>query len=137
MKINVDKLSLRELDLLVVRAERQKQFLLKRRPAAVVRRKLISLAVSYGYAIEELVDIGSAHVVGKPEKRRKRVRLAAKYRDPENKRHTWSGRGRMPRWLSDRTKRGQSVTDFLIPGLARPTAKKDGRVGQRSVYKQN
>lgn len=42
----------------------------------------------------------------------------------------------MPRWLTDRTKRGQSIADFLLPGLGRPTAKKSGRIGQRFVYKQ-
>lgn len=137
MKIDVDKLSLRELDSLLAIAERRKKLLSSRRPVAVVRRELIAFAVSHGYAIEELIDVTPASVADKPAKRRKRVRVAAKYRDPENKRHTWSGRGRMPRWLADRTKRGQSVADFLIPGLGRPTAKKSGRIGQRSVHKQD
>ncbi|WP_215219295.1 H-NS histone family protein [Novilysobacter luteus] len=137
MKIDVDKLSLRELDALLTAAERRKKLLSSRRPVAVVRRELIALAVSYGYAIDELVDVRSAPAADKTAKRRKRVRVAAKYRDPENKRHTWSGRGRMPRWLIDRTKRGQSVADFLIPGLGRPTAKNSSRIGQRSVYKQD
>ena len=137
MEIDVDKLSLRELDSLLTIAERRRKLLSSRRPVAVVRRKLIALAVSHGYAIEELIDITPASVADKPAKRRKRARVAAKYRDPENKRHTWSGRGRMPRWLADRTKRGRSVADFLIPGLGRPTAKKSGRIGQRSVYKQD
>ncbi|WP_425492083.1 H-NS family nucleoid-associated regulatory protein [Novilysobacter selenitireducens] len=65
-----------------------------------------------------------------------RARAAPKYRDPGNRRHTWSGRGRMPRWLADKVKRGHSVTDFLIPGLARPTAKSSHRIGQRSVVKR-
>ena len=139
MKIDVDKLSLRELDSLLTIAERRKKLLSSRRPVAVVRRELIAFAVSHGYAIEELINVTPASVADKPAKRRKRVRVrvAAKYRDPENKRHTWSGRGRMPRWLADRTKRGRSVADFLIPGLGRPTAKKSGRIGQRSVYKQD
>lgn len=137
MKIDVDKLSLRELDSLLVAAELRKSLLSKRRPVAVVRRELIALAMSLGYAIEELINVRADSAVGKPAKRRKRVRVAAKYRDPENKRQTWSGRGRMPRWLADRTKRGQSVADFLIPGLGRPTAKKGSRIGERSVYKQD
>ena len=137
MKIDVDKLSLRELDSLLVAAELRKSLLSKRRPVAVVRRELIALAMSLGYAIEELINVRADSGVGKPAKRRKRVRVAAKYRDPENKRQTWSGRGRMPRWLADRTKRGQSVADFLIPGLGRPTAKKGSRIGERSVYKQD
>ena len=137
MKIDADKLSLRELDSLLVAAELRKSLLSKRRPVAVVRRELIALAMSLGYAIEELINVSADSGVGKPAKRRKRVRVAAKYRDPENKRQTWSGRGRMPRWLADRTNRGQSVADFLIRGLGRPTAKKGSRIGERSVYKQD
>ena len=135
MKLDVDKLTLRELDSMLAAAERRKRVLSRRRPVAVVRRELIALAVSLGYTIDELIDASPASVATKPEKRRKRLRVVAKYRDPENKRLTWSGRGRMPRWLADRTKRGQSVADFLIPGLGRPTAKKSSRIGQRSLYK--
>lgn len=36
-------------------------------------------------------------------------------RDPDNKRSTWSGRGRTLRWLAQKTKCGRSVADFLIP----------------------
>nr|WP_233580177.1 H-NS histone family protein [Luteimonas sp. 100069] len=54
-------------------------------------------------------------------KTEKTGKVAAKYRDPDNKRRTWSGRGSMPRWLTEKVKRCQSAVDFLIPGLARPT----------------
>lgn len=135
MKVEVHKLSLRELDSLLVAAERRRQLLLTRRSAAVVRRELIALAVSLGYTIDEVIEFRPSSDAAKPKKRRKRARLAAKYRNPENKRQTWSGRGRMPRWLADKTRRGQSVADFLIPGLGRPTAKKSGQIGKRSVYK--
>lgn len=135
MKIDLNKLSVRQLDSLLAAAERRQVLLSTRRPAAVVRRKVSALAVSLGYAIEELIDVRPL-AAAKPMKKRRSVRLVAKYRDPENKRLTWSGRGRMPRWLADRRARGQSVADFLIPGLARPTAKKNSRIGQRSVYKK-
>jgi len=137
MKLEVEKLSLRELDLLVIAAERRKKVLASRRPLAVVRRELIALATSHGYAIEDVLNVPpTAGTARKPAARRKLGKVAAKYRDPENKRNTWSGRGRMPRWLADRTKRGQSIADFLIPGLGRPTAKKSNLIGRRSVYKQ-
>ena len=137
MKIDIDQLSLRELNALLATAERRKKLLSRRRPVAVVRKEVIALAVAQGYAIEELIDVRPVSGAGKPAKRRKRVRASAKYRDPENKRNTWSGRGRMPRWLADRIRRGQSVADFLIPGLGRPTAKKNSQIGQRSVYKRD
>lgn len=137
MKIDVDALSLRELDALLTAAERRKTVLARRRPAAVVRTALIAYAESQGYAIDELIDVASpAPAARRPAKKQKRAKAAVKYRDPQNRRNTWSGRGRMPRWLAEKTKRGQSAADFLIPGLARPTAKKSSPIGQRTVYKQ-
>ena len=138
MKIDVNALNLHELDSLLGAAERRKKLLARRRPMAVVRRDLIALAASHGYAIEELIDADApSDSVRRSSKARSRGRVAPKYRDPANRRHTWSGRGRMPRWLADKVKRGQHVTDFLIPGLARPTAKPNSRIGQRSVVKQD
>ncbi|WND80374.1 H-NS histone family protein [Lysobacter capsici] len=67
---------------------------------------------------------------------RKSRKVAAKYRGPENPRNTWSGRRRMPRWLAKKTKYGRSVTDFLIPGLAKPTARKTSSIGKKRVIKQ-
>ena len=136
MKIDVDKLSPRELDALLTAAQRRQTLLRTRRPAAAVRGELIELAASHGYAIKELIGAEASSGAGKGRKRRSRVQATAKYRDPGNKRHTWSGRGRMPRWLADKVRRGHSVTDFLIPGLARPTAKSSRRIGQRTVVKQ-
>ena len=137
MKIDVDKLSPRELDALLAAAQRRQTLLRTRRSAAIVRRELIELAASHGYAIRELMDAEASAGAAKRRKRRSPVQTAAKYRDPGNKRHTWSGRGRLPRWLADKVKRGQHVTDFLIPGLARPTAKPSNRIGRRSVVKQD
>ncbi|QCO66995.1 H-NS histone family protein [Luteimonas yindakuii] len=137
MKIDVDKMSLKELNSFLAAAQRRKKLLSNRRPIGAVRRDVIALAASHGYAIEELFDAGMALRADKPARKRKLPPVAAKYRDPENKRNTWSGRGRMPRWLAERMKRGQSVADFLIPGLGRPTAKKGGSIGKRSVFRQD
>lgn len=137
MKIDIGMLSLRELNSLLVAAEQRKKLLSSRRPLAVVRRELIAFAASHGYAIEELFDVRTIPSAVRDEpKRRKRVKVAAKYRDPENKRNTWSGRGRMPSWLVTKTKRGQAAADFLIPGLGKPTAKKSNSIGRKTVFKQ-
>lgn len=138
MNIDVDKLNLSELESLLIAAEQRRRLISSRRPIALVRRKAIALAAQYGYTIEELFgDQPAAEIVGKKRaSRRKASKVAAKYRDPENKRNTWSGRGRMPLWLVQKTKHGRSVTDFLIPGLARPTARKDSSIGQRTLFKQ-
>lgn len=137
MKIDIERLSLRELDALLHAAEQRKTRLSARRPAAVVRRELSALAASHGYTIEELIGVQPvAPIVADAPKRRKRTKVAAKYRDPENKRNTWSGRGRMPSWLATKTKRGQAAADFLIPGLGRPTAKKSSSIGRKSIFRQ-
>jgi DNA-binding protein H-NS len=41
--------------------------------------------------------------------------VTAKYRDPNNPANTWTGRGRMPRWMAQATKGGKANRDdFLI-----------------------
>ena len=41
--------------------------------------------------------------------------VAPEYRDPKNSENTWTGRGRMPRWLAAATKGGNAgKEDFLI-----------------------
>lgn len=144
MKIDVDKLSLRELTSLLTAAERRKRQISNRRPAAAVRRQVIALAAQHGYTIEELYGDrldgaapAAASAGKKPRARRKLGKVAAKYRDPDNKRNTWSGRGRMPRWLAQKTKHGRSVADFLIPGLAKPTARKSSAIGRRTLIKRS
>lgn len=138
MEIDVEKLSLSELNSLLNAAERRKQLISSRRPIASVRRTVIALAAQHGYTIDELYgDRPVAEIAGKRRApRRKASKVAAKYRDPDNKRNTWSGRGRMPRWLAQKTKHGRSVADFLIPGLAKPTARKNSPIGRRTLIKQ-
>jgi DNA-binding protein H-NS len=138
MKIDVEKLSLPELNSLLNAAERRRRLITSRRPIAVVRRTVIALAAQNGYTIDELYgDRPVVEIAGKKRApRRKASKVAAKYRDPDNKRNTWSGRGRMPRWLAQKTKHGRSVADFLIPGLAKPTARKNSPIGRRTLIKQ-
>jgi DNA-binding protein H-NS len=138
MNIDIEKLSLSELKSLLIAAERRKRFLSARRSVALVRRKVIALAAQCGYTIKELYgEQPAAEITDKKRaSRRKTSKVAAKYRDPENPRNTWSGRGSMPRWLAKKTKYGRSATDFLIPGLARPTARKSSAIGKKRVIKQ-
>lgn len=41
-------------------------------------------------------------------------KVAPKYRNPDNPSETWTGRGRQPRWLAEKTKKGSKITDFTI-----------------------
>lgn len=40
--------------------------------------------------------------------------LTVKFRDPGDNTRTWSGRGRMPGWLSEQLKGGARLDDFRI-----------------------
>ncbi|MCP3956481.1 MAG: H-NS histone family protein [bacterium] len=40
--------------------------------------------------------------------------VAPKYRDPERPDLTWSGRGKMVRWLREKLEAGGKLEDFLV-----------------------
>jgi DNA-binding protein H-NS len=44
----------------------------------------------------------------------KGTRLKAKYRNPNNPRETWAGRGLKPRWLSSLLRQGKKLDDLAI-----------------------
>ena len=72
---------------------------------AAMRKQLTDLAKQHGFDIHELF---SRRGKGKGS-------VAAKYRDPKNPESTWTGRGRMPRWLTAATRGGKAnKEDFLI-----------------------
>ncbi|WP_313456909.1 H-NS histone family protein [Stenotrophomonas sp.] len=142
MTIDLEKLNSRELTSLMKAAQKRKALLEKRPSVTTVRRKVLALLKASGYSIEELVGDGKVAAAPAPAKSVKRVKRTklgkapVKYRDPDNKRNTWSGRGSTPRWLLEKTARGRSVADYLIPGLAKPTARKAAPIGKRTVFKQ-
>jgi DNA-binding protein H-NS len=64
------------------------------------------MAKDAGFDIHELFGRGRGGSRGK---------VAVKYRDPSNSANTWTGRGRMPRWMTATTKGGKAKKeDFLI-----------------------
>jgi DNA-binding protein H-NS len=70
---------------------------------AALRQRLVDLAKERGFDIHELFGKGRKGTV------------AVKYRDPKNPENTWTGRGRMPRWMVAATKGGKArKEDFLI-----------------------
>ncbi len=140
MSIDLTFLNLRELNTLIRTAQDRHRALTEREPATKVRRMLIAEAQRAGYTIDELFGMDAADQASpepKGRRRRKRAKVEPKYRDPENRRNTWTGRGRMPRWLAAKTKHGRSVADFLIPGVARLTPKAQVPTGRRRLVKQD
>lgn len=71
-----------------------------------LRQKVTDMVRAAGFDIQELFGKGSGKAKGK---------VAPKYRDPQNSENTWTGRGRMPRWMAAATKGGKAKKeDFLI-----------------------
>jgi len=69
------------------------------------RRKLELLAAEAGFSVEELFGT-------QPTKKRAPAKI--KYRDPKNPENAWSGRGRMPRWLSAAVDKGKKKEDYAV-----------------------
>ncbi len=60
-------------------------------------------------------DRGDRPLLGEGGKvRRKYPRVLPKYRNPQMPSETWSGRGKLPRWLVAAMKSGRKMEDFRI-----------------------
>lgn len=53
-----------------------------------------------------------AEIVGGARGRGRNSSAVAKFVNPENTSQTWSGRGRMPKWLSERVKAGEKTDKY-------------------------
>ena len=101
---DLDKMSLAELAKMEVRIKRLR-IEKENSERAAVRQRVTDLAKQHGFDVHD--------VLGRRGKGKGSV--AAKYRDPKNAENSWTGRGRMPRWLAAAIKGGKaSKEDFLI-----------------------
>ena len=122
MSIDLNGLSARELEALIAQAKKRKTTLSKRKPVAVVRKKLTALARAEGYSIAELFGgaapkPAAAPAAAKGRKTTKGYKLGKvepKYRNPNNPAETWAGRGQQPKWLAAETAKGRELNEFLI-----------------------
>ena len=122
MSIDVNTLSVRELDQLIAQAKKRKTTLSKRKPIALVRKKLTQLAKAEGYTVAELFGAGTS--VARPAttatkasskgKDKSTGKVAPKYRNPADPSQTWAGRGQQPKWLAAETGKGRALEEFLI-----------------------
>jgi DNA-binding protein H-NS len=70
-----------------------------------LRQRVLAMVKEHGFEIGDLFGKG----------RKAKGTVAVKYRDPQNAENTWTGRGRMPRWLVAATKGGKTKKDdFLV-----------------------
>jgi DNA-binding protein H-NS len=103
---NIENMSVAELAAMEARIARAK---IEKQGAerAAVKQKLMDMAKEAGFHIRDLFDGRKGNGKGK------RGKVAVKYRDKDG--NTWTGRGRMPRWLTAATKGGKAKReDFLI-----------------------
>ena len=103
---NLENMSFAELTAMQARIERAK---IEKQSSerAALRQKMADMAKEHGFDMRELFD-------GRMGKG-KRGKVAIKYRDPKTAGNTWTGRGRMPRWMTAATKGGKAKKeDFLI-----------------------
>lgn len=141
MSIDLSTLSPRELGSLIATAKKRQAQLTKRTPVAQVRNKLTKLAKAEGYTIEELFGgavpaAGGARKAAPSRAGRKLGKVAPKYRNPDNAKETWTGRGKQPRWLAAYTAKGRDLGEFVIPGAAKLTPAKSRPATKKRVVKK-
>jgi len=71
-----------------------------------LREKVAEMAAEAGFSLDE--------VVSKRGKDRRRGKAAVKYRNPEDRSQTWTGRGRKPNWLIAELEAGRSIDEFAV-----------------------
>ena len=109
--INLDNLSVPELNQLI---EDAKVTLDSKKQGAKAQliEEMREKAAQLGLELEDLLARpGPRTNVRKPRSDAGKV-VAAKYRSPEGE--TWTGRGRMPRWLMEAMYHGKAKEDFAV-----------------------
>lgn len=121
MAVNLEGLSAKELAAVIAEAKKRKTRLAKRKPVAVVRKKVAVLLKAEGYTLAELFGGGGAAPAAGGERkarvakpRKSLGKVAPKYRNPENHQETWTGRGKPKSWLQAKLDAGANLEDFLI-----------------------
>jgi DNA-binding protein H-NS len=100
---NLEKMSFAELAKMESRIQ-QLKIDKQNSERTALRQKLTDMAKQHGFDIHDLFG----------KRGRGKGIVAVKYRDPKNSANTWTGRGRMPRWMAAAVKAGSKREDFLI-----------------------
>ena len=128
MSVNIEGLSSQQLADLITQANKRRKVLAKRKPAVQVKAAVAKFLKSTGWTFDELYGrsttkaapaAAAAAPTGekkarKTTKGRSLGKVAPKYRNPDNPKDTWTGRGKQPRWLAALTAKGRKLEDFLI-----------------------
>ena len=110
----LESLAIGDLDKVIAAAERQREA--KRES---VKKELMeefrARAEALGLLLSDLAAAGSPKAGRPPGNGPPAQSPAVKYRNPETG-ETWSGRGRMPKWMALAVEHGRSREDFLAKG---------------------
>lgn len=88
-----------------------------------VRAQLAALAKKSGFKLAELIDDDGSSTKSATHARKrgpakaskaKGRKVPPKYRHPDDKTLTWTGRGRTPLWMVEFEKQGKARDEFLI-----------------------
>ena len=71
------------------------------------RRQIEAQAKELGFSLNELVGVKGAKGKAKPSG-------APKYRNPENAKQTWTGKGRRPNWIIKAQEQGVDIETMAI-----------------------
>lgn len=107
---HLDKLSAKELSDLEAKVKKAIAGA-RERERSGVKQKIDAIMSSAGITIEDVVDL---YGFSRGRGVRKGTKVAPKYRNPDNKNETWTGRGRQPRWLTAKLGKGGKLADFAI-----------------------
>lgn len=101
---DLEKLNYAELQEVIRNAQ---QLLVEKQATArnELKESFAAKAREHGISLDEL--FGKSRRGGKGS-------VAVKYRDPKNTENTWTGRGRMPRWMQAAVQAGRKKESFLI-----------------------
>lgn len=120
---DISELSVTELEALVAACNTQIE---KRRKAklAELAREFKKQAAAEGLSLGDIVTQDDKKKAttkkGRPAKgkgrvsKRKGMKVAPKYANPEDSSQTWTGRGRKPAWVVAALESGKSLDDILI-----------------------
>lgn len=104
--VNVDKLSLKDLNDLEAKVVKAKANA-RNRAKADVKAKIDAILASSGFTIADLYPVARTA-------RGRGGNKAAKFVNPDNRSETWTGRGRKPNWLVAKLSKGAKLQDFAV-----------------------
>ncbi len=118
---DISKLTVAELEELIKSCNAQIESRKKTKKKELAK-KFKELAKSEGLDVAEIVDDKPAvtrkrrgkKAGSKKAVRKKRGKVAPKYRNPANSRETWTGRGRKPAWVVAALDSGKKLQDLAI-----------------------